>query len=459
LRKNWVSVLHDAVNAVYARANGDPLLVRVGVPAGEMDPFQWLAARPVSDRLVWHARHHSEIVFACGNASEVSGDGPPDPDSIDANVREILERPGDDMRLFGGVRFDGQRLPDEQWAGFGGYRFVLPRFECIARSDQVQVYCNLVFPEDSESRSEILAEIDSLGDQSQVKHQAGVDLTPVGRSNHPDQTNWESRIHWLLGELQAGQNAELAKVVLARRADLVFDEEVQPLSLLRQLIPATPGCFHYHFEAPDGEAFIGASPERLFFRNGRSIESEAVAGTQPRGKTDYDDEQFRTSLLNSDKELREHAFVREYIVEALEAVCESVSIDHEASEMKLTRGRHLVSRITGVLDEDVSSLNLLRDLHPTPAVGGVPSGDAVRIIREVEEFDRGWYAGPVGWLGRDQAHFAVALRCGLIRDRILSLFSGAGIVRGSEPTSEWREIEQKIQDFVNVLELDLERAD
>jgi len=92
-------------------------------------------------------------------------------------------------------------------------------------------------------------------------------------------------------------------------------------------------------------------------------------------------------------------------------------------------------------------------LHPTPAVGGEPTDLALHAIRTLEDFDRGWYAGPIGWIGRDSAEFAVALRCGVLHNATLSLFSGAGLVTGSEPGSEWLEIEQKITDFTRILGL------
>jgi len=130
-----------------------------------------------------------------------------------------------------------------------------------------------------------------------------------------------------------------------------------------------------------------------------------------------------------------------------------LSVDARATEMMLARGRHLVSRFEGVLRHGVSTWDLLRHLHPTPATGGYPAPAALKAIRRTETFDRGWYAGPVGCVGRDFAEFAVALRCGLVTGSRLHLYSGAGIVSGSEPESEWDEIEHKIVDFVRTLRL------
>jgi menaquinone-specific isochorismate synthase len=143
----------------------------------------------------------------------------------------------------------------------------------------------------------------------------------------------------------------------------------------------------------------------------------------------------------------------------LKPFCEVLHVETEASEMKLARGRHLVSGITGTLHAGISTFDLLRALHPTPAVGGTPRREACAAIRQQEPFDRGWYAGPLGWIERDAAEFAVALRCGLVTPRHLALYSGAGIVRGSVPAAEWDEIEHKISDFMQVLGLDLRRAE
>ena len=115
--------------------------------------------------------------------------------------------------------------------------------------------------------------------------------------------------------------------------------------------------------------------------------------------------------------------------------------------------RHLVSRVGAGLRDGVTDADLLGALHPTPAVGGYPKEGALEGIRALEPFDRGWYAGPVGWVGADGAEFAVGIRSGLVRGRTLALYSGAGIVAGSRPEEEWAEVEQKIKDFTDAFGL------
>jgi len=99
----------------------------------------------------------------------------------------------------------------------------------------------------------------------------------------------------------------------------------------------------------------------------------------------------------------------------------------------------------------VSDAALMQALHPSPAVGGVPTNKAIAYLREHEPFDRGWYAGPVGWVGPESGEFAVAIRSGLVRGNTLSLYSGAGIVDGSTPDGEWSEIETKLSNALSAL--------
>jgi menaquinone-specific isochorismate synthase len=274
---------------------------------------------------------------------------------------------------------------------------------------------------------------------------------PVSREESPDLTGWRENVERALTAFSEGR---LGKVVLARRAEFGFDGDLDPTMLLDSLKAATPGCFHFYAEPEDGVAFLGASPERLFRRDGRSVESEAVAGTRPRGASSADDDGLRDDLLHSAKDLSEHSYVRTGIQEALTPICEGLEMEEDVSDMKLARGRHLRSKVRGTLRDGVTDAGLLEALHPTPAVGGHPRGQALEEIWALEPFDRGWYAGPLVWIGAEASEFAVGIRSGLVRGRTLALFSGAGIVAGSVPDEEWAEIEQKIGDFTGTFGLE-----
>lgn len=421
---------------------------RIEVPLEDVDPYAWLHAQPFSEKIFWSDRADSVTVAAAGVADLVS-------DGKEAGIEVLAERGArllqtePKARYFGGLRFDPRRPADAEWSAFGIFRFVLPRFELILRGGRTLLACNLVLPADLNRKSDILAEIRQL--RLPLGPLQGSLPLPESRSDAPDEAGWTRNVEWVLNAFETG---DMGKVVLARKADFGFGEAIDPILLLKNLHAATPGCFHFCFQLNTNTAFLGASPERLFLREGLAISSEAVAGTRPRGESAWDDERLREELLLSAKDQLEHAFVLRDVQRELADLCTSVEADMQPSEMILTRGRHLYTGISGTLREDVRDLDVIRALHPTPAVGGHPKEAAYAAIRTLEPFDRGWYAGLVGWIGAEGAELAVGIRSGLVRGNTLSLFSGAGIVPGSIPKAEHDEIEHKIGDFIKVLGLD-----
>ncbi|HWI44903.1 MAG TPA: isochorismate synthase [Rubrobacter sp.] len=425
----------------------DPVerIARLALPAGRVDPFRWLSEQRMFPKVYWSGREDRAGVAAVGIADlrEVGvseGEG-----SLSKVLASLPDSGISGARYYGGARFDPLGQPDEEWAAFSAYRFVLPRFELHAGETETMLVCNLVLPRDMDDASKIVQEIEDL---SLPEGTSGALLpAPMFREDSPNFEGWRENVKRALSALSEGR---LGKVVLARRAEFGFCRDLDPTLLLESLKAATPGCFHFYVEPEDGIAFLGASPERLFRREGRSVESEAVAGTRPRGVSSAEDEGLRDDLLHSAKDRSEHTYVSKGIREALEPLCEVLEIEDHVSEMMLARGRHLRSKVRGTLEDDVTDAALLDAMHPTPAVGGYPRSEALEQIHALEPFDRGWYAGPVGWIGQEASEFAVGIRSGLARGRTLALFSGAGIVAGSFPEEEWAEIEQKIGDFTGI---------
>jgi menaquinone-specific isochorismate synthase len=420
-------------------------LTRVSVDAGPADALAWLREQRSYPRFYWSGRDGGAENAAAGAADLQTGDGPEDVGVLGKRLRAADDP---EVRYYGGGRFDPARGADEWWEPFGAYRFVLPRFELRVEGSGTTLSCNLVLPRDRGRGEEILAQIEGMRVPSSGDDDALPE--PLHREDAPDRRGWDENIGRALSAFSEGR---LGKVVLARRATLRFAEELDGLSLLRKLRDATPGCFHFYVEPVAGTAFVGASPERLYRREGRLVASEAVAGTRPRGASADDDDNLRDELLGSEKDRAEHGFVRVGIGEALGPLSEELEIEGDVSEMKTASRRHLVSRVRARLREGVTDAEVLGALHPTPAVGGYPNEGALEDIRALEPFDRGWWAGPVGWVGADGAEFAVGIRSGLVRGRRLALFSGAGIVAGSRPEEEWAEIEQKIEDFTGAFGL------
>ncbi|MGH3147344.1 MAG: isochorismate synthase [Rubrobacter sp.] len=442
----------SSVGAQTAAGAGERV-VRLAVPVGTVNAFRWLREQPHYPRLYWSGRDGGVGVAAVGVADVQEGDACESADALRKRVASLLVSDGSGARYYGGLRFDLSREPDEEWAAFGSYRFVLPRFELHGGEGGATLVCNLVLPRDAERSEEILEGVEGLAFPRETPYGVfdAALAAPVSRTDGPDLWGWRANVERALRLFSEG---ELGKVVLARRAELEFASDLDPALLAEGLEVATPDCFHFYMEPDEGVAFLGASPERLFRREGRVVQSEAVAGTRPRGASSTDDDGLRDDLLHSEKDLSEHAYVRFGIREALAPLFVELEIEGGVSDMKLARGRHLRSMVRGRLREGVTDAELLDALHPTPAVGGYPREEALPEIRALEPFDRGHYAGPVGWIGADASEFAVGIRSGLVRGRTLSLFSGAGIVAGSVPDEEWAEIEQKIGDFTRMFGLE-----
>ncbi len=451
-RARWL--LADRASRVLSKAGLVPgadlaeRVVRLAVPVGPVEPFRWLRGQSLFPKLYWSGREDGLGVAAAGVADLQESEAPEGVDALRKRLAPLLVSGDPEVRYYGGLRFDPLREPDAEWAAFGAYRFVLPRFELHA-GEEATLVCNLVLPRDAERPAEILEQIERLSFPQNASD--AVLPEPISRTDGPDERGWRRNIERALVAFSEGR---LGKVVLARRTEFGFEKNLDAALLAERMGESTPGCFHFYVEPEKGVAFVGASPERLFRREGRAIESEAVAGTRPRGASEADDAELRDELLSSRKDKAEHDHVRVGIGETLGPLCDELEVEKGVSEMKLASRRHMLSKVRGILRDGVENAEVLRALHPTPAVGGYPRAEALKEIRALEPFDRGWYAGPVGWIGADAAEFAVGIRSGLVRGNELALFSGAGIVEGSVPEAEWAEIEQKIGDFTGMFGFD-----
>lgn len=267
------------------------------------------------------------------------------------------------------------------------------------------------------------------------------------RVDKPNRLEWQRNIDLALAKFS---ELNIDKVVLARQTILTFSTNLHPQLLLLLLKPNNIHSYHFCFQVNPTTAFIGTSPERLYYRQDRLLKTEAIAGTRRRGESVILDRELSDRLRNSSKDIHEHQLVVDRLGEVLAELCHAVTVDRELEILKLNKVQHLYTQFHGTLKADLTDADILPKLHPTPAVGGFPRTQALQLIQELEPFERGWYAAPVGWVGYDNAEFAVAIRSGSIdRDRLL-LFAGAGIVRGSRSDEEWAEIENKIHHFTEL---------
>lgn len=410
----------------------------VCIPFG-MPCVDWLELQPFKSKVLWRDRDEPNLIAAAGQAACVTGGSTEDMDSVIRRCRAILNG-NTNLKFYGGFSFRRDEYEQsDQWRPFGFSRFVLPRFVHDGRS----LHCIVVDANDVENAERDIEAL-AINGKSEPRH----DPVVVVRKDFPSENGWHSRIE---DAIELFDKEIVEKVVLARRADFTFSHPLSPVRLVQQLIQATTACYHFCFQLDHGTAFLGATPERLIKRQGHRLLSEVVAGTRPRGETTETDDALAQQLLCSAKDQLEHDIVRKSIRQRLHKYVNALEVDSHASLLKLTRKQHLYSGVRATLKDDISDGELLERMHPTPAVGGYPTENAMAEIVRIEEFDRGWYAAPVGWVAADATEFVVAIRSGLICDSQLSLYSGAGIVPGSTAAEEWDEIENKIGDFLEVI--------
>ncbi|WP_131769163.1 isochorismate synthase, partial [Candidatus Protofrankia californiensis] len=202
---------------------------------------------------------------------------------------------------------------------------------------------------------------------------------------------------------------------------------------------------------------LGASPEMLVSRSGRLVVTNPLAGSAARSPDPAEDHRRAQNLLTSAKDVREHAVVVNAVVSTLRPYCLDLDVPARPSLIRTATMWHLSTRISGWLaDPQVSSLTLATALHPTPAVCGWPAAAARRAIAEIEPFDRGHYTGLVGWCDASgDGEWAVAIRCAEADENSLTLFAGAGIVPGSQPSDELAETSAKFRTLLTAMGVDV----
>ncbi len=246
-----------------------------------------------------------------------------------------------------------------------------------------------------------------------------------------------------LGLIAAG---EFQKIVLARALDLNADQAFHPLEILNTLRERYEDCYAFSIANGKGQSFIGASPERLVSVSNGKVNVDVLAGTAPRGKTASEDARLGAGLLDSEKDRREHQIVFESVSRRLQDLGLTVEGGCYPSLKKLQNVQHLFVDVEADLVEGIHLLDLVAALHPTPAVGGTPREAAVPRIKEHESFDRGLYAGPIGWLNADgDGEFLVGIRSALVDGEKARLYAGVGVVEGSVPEREHLETNLKFQ--------------
>jgi isochorismate synthase len=369
--------------------------------------------------------------------------------------RAIVEAPsrlpGLGPLLFGGFAFDPERPCSGPWQGYPAGRMVLPSVMVTLRNRAAWLTCNVMVEPDTDPDADIAATValyEDLAAPTLSRHGCKPRTARPDVHELPSAAEWKDQISRTTRDIEA---SKLEKVVLARALRLDARESFDTAQALERLSSHYPDCSIFAISRGE-RCFLGATPERLArVRNGE-FSAMGLAGSARRGATLAEDSELGQRLLDSAKDRHEHVIVVEALLEALGDLCSTLQVPPSPSLLKLKNVQHLHTPLTGTLRPGTTLLDVVERLHPTPAVGGHPRDVALALIREREGFDRGWYAGPIGWIdGQGNGEMAVAIRSSLVHQNEAFLFAGCGIVAGSDPEHEYAESCAKLRPMLLAL--------
>jgi len=401
----------------------------------------------------FYSYSNTEEILAIGNIFSIESEGVKRWHRIEEQFNHFPEQLFNseetkftDLPLFiTAVKFNEEKQSDE-WSDFKNLEFYIPKF--LVKTEDDTLICRLndfVTPEFSIDKtvsefSDLLTKLFSAAceDKTNFNYKSNFDLIE-------EKIAWKVKIEKALSAIK---NNSFSKIVLARKFSLETDRPI-PIELLPGRLKKANPFANIFFLKKNNSIFLGASPEILIELKNQVIRTEAIAGSRKRGTTLEEDQQFADDLFNSDKERAEHNSVVNFLVTNLTSLAKDVQYEKIPSIKKLTSIQHLSTEITAKLQIGSSFFSIADKIFPTPAVCGYPKESAMRLISELEDFDRGLYAGLIGWVSPSAAKLIVAIRSALIKKNTIFVYAGCGIVEGSDPESEFAETETKFKTILS----------
>jgi len=354
----------------------------------------------------------------------------------DTPTPEALVAPPAGLRFALSCRFDPERDIDSEWQAFGRCRTWLPTLELD--SERRLLALNWRPGLDRLALHQALTSWRPRATPSTVSVAVDWEIEPGTRSA------WHQTVDAALDRITGTDTLPLLrKIVLARPQHGGLSAPVAAADLLRA---APLGTVGWPWWLQHGrQSWLGETPERLGVRDGTTLRSLALAGTRPRHHDPERDESLGRELLDSDKDRREQAAVADWLRGQLAHLA---SCEPEVGDLALHRLpslQHLARTLSVTSREPLQDARWIAALHPTPALCGAPRTDVRSWLREMEPFDRGLYGGVLGWVESDRAVAQVAIRGLRLHHEQVTVYAGAGLVRGSDPAREWAETGAKVR--------------
>ncbi|HEY4552180.1 MAG TPA: isochorismate synthase [Bacillaceae bacterium] len=441
------SSLQSSFDAVLERAEaeGEDWLFSYTIKIKEINPDSFFASGRglfKGERFFWKSRDGKTVLVGLGVAYTISNHNPDNRfEEVKSEWAVLLKHsmihnpfdtPATGPLLFGGFSFDPYSLKEKEWGPFSDSLFYLPRYMLTNEDGEYFLTVNSMCPS---AVPGVLEDNDLalLLDKAVAPHQKESNIISQ-EAVRPEE--WKKAV---ADTVEVLKREELNKVVLARKTKLEFDRPVNPDTVLFNLATQQSNSYLFAFETNES-CFVGASPERLAKKMGQNVLSASLAGSIRRGTSQEEDRQLGEELLGDPKNRYEHQLVVSMIKDALKPHCDQLDMPQNPELLKMPDIQHLFTPVRGKAKQETSLFDIVGDLHPTPAMGGVPTKAAMKVIRDKEGMDRGFYAAPLGWTDyRGNGEFMVAIRSGLLTGQEAYLYAGCGVVADSDPESEFAE--------------------
>ncbi len=410
--------------AVPVAAVSFPVVLRFKVPLIQIDPLEWLLGQKNDRKVFFRSNDPALIVAGIGASFEASVEGWHGLDDVWGQVYDFMEA-CPQVRIFTGMSF-ARSVSGVEWDGFGAIRCILPAVEVLQDKDGCWLVANMVRGRDGEPFDRSARDI--LEKMYFVEDISSEDALIVAREDVPDYEDWVCSSEAVLDAFERG---DLHKVVLARRVTFELDQETVSAGMIKRLMSLEDGGMSLFFSVGE-KMFVPVLMDPLYVRQGLRVASRLVVDT--RGQA-------------SDKSLREHRVVVGAVVEVYRELCRSYQIDCQVDKNK----EYEILKVYGDLNEGVVDKDFLQALHPAASVCGVPAEKARHFLQQYEVFDRGWFSGPAGFLGKESACLGVSSKACLLEQSCLHVFAGAPFIKGADPFAQWEDSGARMTNIFNVV--------
>jgi len=448
--------LQQAVDQAASRRTGQ--LVSITHKIDSVDPIHFFETAKLlnKDRIFWSNAVDDFYLVGIGQATEIEP-SQSRLDSIETKWQNMLREsivhnpyalPGTGLIALGGMSFDPKKKRSRLWGNYSVSHFTIPEY-LLTKVEGACYFTTTVIVDSKTDVSQLMHMVHE--DKHQLLNTA-ITLPDASYVTHKEEVEPEQWMETVKKAITALNNNEAKKIVLAREMRLKLNDRAEISPMLEKLLHMQTNSYVFAFEKK-GDCFIGATPERLVRVDGDQLLSTSLAGTAPRGKTETEDKQIAADLFNDSKNRHEHDYVVQMIKQSIQNYCTHIDIPEEPFVYPLKNLYHLYTPVHAVLKTGYTILDIVQQLHPTPALGGEPREASLAFIRDHELLDRGWYGAPIGWLdSNNHGEFAVAIRSGLIQQDEVSLFAGCGVMQDSDPVEEYAETNIKFLPMLSVME-------